>query len=412
MPKQRTYSDGEMVRVITPDILRFYDKVTDEYCEIKKSVFKSYFLKIVQKMSLMLNPKMNVKNVDKMIKKKHINIAQDITYNREVTEHFKDSDWSFNKTLILSFEKFLYKYSEYEKFYVQDFFKPYMKSKNDEEVLSHGMKRFLETTLDLESKDWNNFTLYLMWYFGLISLFRTLEGDEFFERHKDDDFFNFVPHMIDFDINNCANILLNEKVFKKLLKASKKGHKKHIKDFLSYTKENFVRWDNARGTKLIHVFHIDDSLYTLENHNEKLYLHEFRTLKQIYYDRGVDNDWDKQGSYMKLGFTEDSKYKDLVKISELMNWCFDERIPFEIFKTLYYRYNYKPPSEFDSESDAKENYQELCNEITDIINGNNDVVVKDINGDWMLIEHTNSHLGRNDECSCGSGLKYKKCCLN
>ncbi|MBC7530644.1 MAG: SEC-C domain-containing protein [Oligoflexus sp.] len=32
-------------------------------------------------------------------------------------------------------------------------------------------------------------------------------------------------------------------------------------------------------------------------------------------------------------------------------------------------------------------------------------------GDFLLPMHQKSKLGRNDPCPCGSGEKYKRCCL-
>ena len=33
-------------------------------------------------------------------------------------------------------------------------------------------------------------------------------------------------------------------------------------------------------------------------------------------------------------------------------------------------------------------------------------------GSWMTVENPLRHVGRNDPCPCGSGKKFKKCCLN
>ena len=44
-----------------------------------------------------------------------------------------------------------------------------------------------------------------------------------------------------------------------------------------------------------------------------------------------------------------------------------------------------------------------------------------VEGDWFFVDgqiiknsvkNPNKHVGRNDPCICGSGKKYKKCCLN
>jgi len=63
----------------------------------------------------------------------------------------------------------------------------------------------------------------------------------------------------------------------------------------------------------------------------------------------------------------------------------------------------------DTDPDIGELIKDVCSKRYDRFNVKRIIIEQD---DVFLVPYKIITIGRNDPCSCGSGKKYKKCCLN
>jgi len=408
MPKPKTYQDGKFKRTITPDTLRFYTKKTNEYCEINKTVFKQLFISYLSKILYRKYHELTPKNVDEHIKDKMLSSAQFLSHHlKECGGKYRelDKDYTIKEVIVDVYEKFLYDYMTYDKFYLEDFFKNYTITEVDKKNFNALVKSLLKN--DKDNGRVHGSKLILVYFMSLVSIWETVTGNKKVHTFKsNEDFFVFDEELVSNPNSNpCPTVIMKRSIRNKLLKDVKKGHNKRIKKFFdSYRLIDESIPDCVH--KPLHFFVIDDDLFLVVERDGEIIIEEIMTLYQIYHEKGIDNILENNLSLIRVN-------EGNIKVDDLFRWLKNQNIPYDLASILFWRYYYKY-SHFD-ELEPWERHsltQKYNKEIDDIIKGDKQVVVKNSNDKWVLIENMNSNLGRNDKCSCGSGLKFKKCCLN